>query len=76
MSTVLPKCSHCLDTGSLSKRLDAEFLDCVYCDTALKRVEFNKWARVFIQAGADAAMWAAYQRGRIAGLEEAKNGHP
>lgn len=76
MTTLAPTCPHCLDTGSLSKRLDASYLDCGHCPAGEKRAEFNKWARVFIHASVDAAMWAAYQRGRHDGIAEARDGQP
>ncbi len=35
-------CTHCNDTGSLSKSLDG-YTDCGYCDIASQRVELERW---------------------------------
>lgn len=57
-------CSHCNNTGSLSKEL-AGYLDCTNCGTADKRVELNESLRLSGMKGTEieVAAYCGYQVG-------------
>lgn len=73
MNTSAQKCTHCDDTGSLSKNLEGD-LDCVYCGAALERVGLNAWCRNNIPRGTSqaGAAWLIYRKAQ----ELANDGHP
>lgn len=59
------QCTHCNDTGSLSKDIEGQ-MDCVYCDVAGERAGLEIWAlRNGIRAGI-ADLWLIYQHGKDA----------
>lgn len=68
MSTPMPNCWECGDTGSLSKNIDGQ-LDCGHCGVATKRAALNEWCRKNIEYGASksAAAWLIYQHGHADG---------
>jgi ferredoxin-like protein FixX len=67
------KCSHCNDTGSLSKDLDG-FLDCTHCDVATERAKLEAWAfELMAKHGATGAMWLVFQHGKAATAAGATN---
>ncbi len=59
-------CTHCENTGSLSKDLDG-YLDCTHCEVASTRALIEakaaKWAKTF---SLDAMLWLAFQQGKEA----------
>lgn len=61
MST--PTCSHCCDTGSLSKDIEG-LLDCPYCPAALQRVGLETWALAEKLDVGMSALWLIYSKGR------------
>jgi hypothetical protein len=73
MSTPTPKCSHCADTGSLSKNLEGQ-LDCVYCRVADERVALEAWCRDNIPqfSSLSTVAWLIRQHGYDAGFTEAQ----
>jgi hypothetical protein len=58
-------CTHCNDTGSLSKDLNG-FLDCAYCDVAAERVALSQWAELTGVEVSISDLWLIYQRGKHA----------
>jgi len=60
-------CTHCNDTGSLSKELDG-YLDCVHCDVAEQRAALDTWASTACQhaPSASAERWMIYRHGQAA----------
>lgn len=59
-------CTHCNNTGSLSKDLGG-YLDCGHCDVAEERAKLEAWAvEMMTQHGATAAMWLVFQHGKAA----------
>jgi hypothetical protein len=65
-----PDCTHCDDTGSLSKDIEGQ-MDCVYCTIAGERAGLEIWAlRHGLRAGI-ADLWLIYRHGRDRGLDEA-----
>lgn len=58
-------CTHCDDTGSLSKTFSG-YLDCAHCDVARQRVELDK---DFGNVDNDSLVrWMIYQRGKAAAI--------
>lgn len=74
MTTPVPKCSHCHDTGNLTKTLEHGHLDCGHCDAAEKRRDLEEWCRRNIPPffSRSAAAWLIYQHGHAASLTEAE----
>lgn len=74
MSTPAPKCTHCDDTGSLSKQLEGGQLDCVYCEAARTRTELEAWCKANIPKFSSQGViaWLIYQHGVAAGFTEAQ----
>lgn len=67
------KCTHCNDTGSLSKALDGS-LDCACCNVATERVKLEAWAvELMAKHGATGAMWLIFQHGKAATAAGATN---
>jgi hypothetical protein len=58
-------CTHCNDTGSLSKDLDS-FFDCVHCGIAEERAALESWADERNVECYSADLWLIYQHGRAA----------
>lgn len=58
-------CTHCNDTGSLSKNLHG-YLDCTHCDTAEERVAVNIWADRAAPYVDQVDAWLIYQHGKAA----------
>jgi hypothetical protein len=57
-------CTHCNDTGSLSKDLEGD-LDCAYCDIATERAALEAWAaRTRLLYGTESSLWLIYQHGK------------
>jgi hypothetical protein len=73
MTAAVPKCSHCADTGSLSKELEGQ-LDCGHCEAADDRVALEAWCNENIPKGSSksAAAWLIYQHGYGAGFTESQ----
>lgn len=73
MSTPAPKCTHCHDTGSLSKDLEGQ-LDCVYCKAADQRVALQAWCRDSIPrfSSISTVAWMIFQHAQ----ELATDGRP
>ena len=62
------KCSHCSDTGSISRSLYG-YLDCASCDAADERAKFNEWLRSELDSSIDEGeAWLIYQRGKRAAV--------
>lgn len=63
-------CQCCGDTGSLSKTLEGD-LDCVHCDVAGERVNFEAWtAHAQLLDGGVIDAWKLYQMGKSAVLQD------
>jgi hypothetical protein len=59
-------CSHCNDTGSLTKDLDG-YLDCTHCDIAEQRTELEQWVVKHAKHCDDfTAAWLIFQHGKAA----------
>lgn len=70
MSTLVPKCQHCHDTGNLHRDPHGQ-LDCAHCDVADRRVELLAWAThegIWRWDGGVSSweLWRIYQRGLAA----------
>jgi hypothetical protein len=73
MTAAVPKCSHCADTGSLSKELEGQ-LDCVYCKATDERMALEAWCRANIPqfSSPSTVAWLIYQHGYGAGFTESQ----
>lgn len=63
-------CTHCDDTGSLSKELWGS-LDCAHCGVAEERTVFDLWLTRELPNVGWVDGWIVYQRGKAAALEQA-----
>lgn len=76
MTTAVPKCAHCRDTGSLSRDPYGQ-LDCGHCTVASERTTLNTWAtQEGILRWSDGVgtwhLWLIYQHGYAAGFTESQ----
>ena len=55
---MIHKCEHCKDTGELGL---LGYLDCGYCDVAMKRVALNRYAKSLGHMAETDFVWAIYQ---------------
>jgi len=62
-------CSHCNDTGSLSKTTWGQ-LDCAHCDTAMERMRVEAWARRIAPLVQLHDVWTIYQYGKAAAASQ------
>ena len=60
-------CTHCNDTGSLSKER-YDYYDCVHCTAAAERLSLEAWAEEEICDVDTESLWLIYQRGKAAGV--------
>lgn len=58
-------CTHCNDTGSLSKELWG-YLDCAHCEVAEERMRVESWARRATPGVMAHDVWTIYQHGKAA----------
>lgn len=65
-------CTHCNDTGSLSKDVDG-YLDCGRCDTAQERAALTAWADKHAPDCPSWDLWAIYQHGKAAAAAAVPN---
>jgi hypothetical protein len=62
-------CTHCNDTGSLSKALWGD-LDCAHCGAATERAALNIWARRETPEVDLIDAWVLYQHGKAAAANQ------
>jgi transcription elongation factor Elf1 len=58
-------CTHCNDTGSLSKDIEG-FFDCGHCSVAGERTALEAWADANHVECYSADLWRIYQHGKAA----------
>ncbi len=59
-------CTHCNDTGSLSKTIYGGYLDCAHCEVAEERMRVEAWARRATPQVLAHDAWIIYQQGKSA----------
>lgn len=66
-------CTHCNDTGSLSKDLDG-YLDCGHCTVAQERDALERWVLRNAKHCDDfSAAWLIFQHGKAAQASQTNN---
>jgi hypothetical protein len=67
-----PTCTHCLDTGSLSRDVYDGTLDCTHCGTATERAAFETWLVTGVTGRHEflGDTWLIYQRGKAAAADD------